>query len=300
MLSTRYERLGFSREQLHIDVHLKCLEHDLLQYKTRGLDWYFMPMAISSCSDTIALRYYCLEDIASTRRYAVMCAEHSIESLFGAWRDEVASHKNRPPSRELWRRYGGWASELQAGILWASCLNDWERVTKLAEYPASDCPIGRFETKQEGYWLLALAGTLRGDDTQRTQYFEVIRKCKSRYHKRLLTMLEAIIARDVVGYEKGLAQHLAYCHEFVFNQPYPRLNDDASSNRTILREQFREMLGDILAEDADDGGDSDTTVPRGIPSVISRDGTILHHYARHLGLKVVWPEEDIDRLVSLD
>lgn len=251
----RYQKLGLRREQLDVESHLRGLELDLKQLEKKVDDWYMAMTAISSGSDLLALCHYYYEDLPSARRYAAMTSEYCQEHFFGSWRKEVPID-NDPPSEAVRKRYEPWARHFRNSIMWAMCLGDWRKVCKLSEYPTDECPIGRYETRQECYWLLVLAGVLRGDEAQQHKYFDAVRKCKSKYHRQLLAMTEAILSKDVARYEQELVSHLAHCCEHVFTQP-------------------------------------------GIDAKISKDATILHHYARHLGLDVTWPQEHADRLISL-
>jgi hypothetical protein len=251
-----YERLGFSRDRLDVSNHMQSLKLEMRVFEQKGSDWEMMMTAIASGSDLLAMIYYYYEDLANTRSYALMSIGFYMKHFFGSWRSEIPIGR-KPASESIRKSFEPWARPYQTAVFWAACLGEWDKVKELSTYPTDECPIGRYsETKQDCYWLLALAGVLRGDGTQQEKYFKVVRKCRSKYHRQLLDMLEAILARDISIYHKALDEHLYYCVEHLFDEPR-------------------------------------------IDRKISRDGTILHHYARHLGLDVAWPKEHIDRLVSL-
>lgn len=201
-----------------------------MKNRPRDIDLYKTDFVWTA--NVIALDSYYLEQKQEAIKYARLMFDYTLEYFFGRWRTEMPLDGG-PPSEDRRKKYGTWSDEFRKSVFWASCLGEWAKVKKLAAYPDGNCPVGRYEPKLFCYWVLVLAGVLRGEPLEKLKdYTNTIDKSRRKYYTLLLNMLRAILNQDEDAFNARLAEYLDYCDEHTFNTP--NLDERVSVDGTFL------------------------------------------------------------------
>jgi len=286
-----YKRLGLRARDLSTKWEAERLNRipKIMQERPRDIPIYKVDYVYTT--NFIALNKYYLDERREAIKYAHLMVDYTIEYFFGNWRSEEPIDEG-PPDEERRKKYGTWTDEFREAIFWASCLGQWEKVKKLAQYPTDECPIGRCESKLFCYWLLTLAAVLRGEPLENVEeYTNKVANSRRKYYTTMLSMLESILDKDSVKFNKLLKEHLDHCNKTLFC-PQP------VSKREIQKVTL--FIDIARAEGIDVKVPQEyAPIPVSITDRVARDGTFLINFARHKGLEVEIPEQYVDRIVVL-
>ncbi len=193
-----YEQHGFSRDLVDPGGDIRSVERWL-----GSEDRVDIAIERRSCPVTtghlVAVKYYLLDDHANARLWARKVVDFADEYFFGAWRDRVPSgtYQDKPPDRAFYDKRAGWLPELQAGLLWGSCLGEWDRVGRYAAYLRDDVIRDAEQSVENRAWYLILAGGLRGRPwAEMTEFVETVRRGRRKQEQLLLDVLESIYVGD--------------------------------------------------------------------------------------------------------
>jgi hypothetical protein len=227
-----YKRLGLRKSRIGLKFDMDRLDRlpQMMLNQPRDIDLYKQDFV--STTQWIALYHYYLSNLHEAKKYAGLMIDYTIEYFFGKWLAE-APLDGGPPDKERRKRYAAWTDEFREAVFWASCLGEWEKAERIAEYPTSECPVGRYEPKLFCYWCLLVAGVLRGESLESlSEYTETIAKSRRKYYTCLLNMLCAILEEDENRFNSYLAVYLDYCNENTFNRP--EIDEKVSIDGTFL------------------------------------------------------------------
>jgi hypothetical protein len=231
-MSALYKRFGLSKKSICTHGEIERLKRipQIMQRRSRDIPIYKGELV--STAYWIAINKYYADKHKEATKYAHLMIEHATEYFFGSWRYEAAID-GQPPDAEKRKKYGAWSDEFRKSIFWASCLGDWDSVRKLAEYPTDECPVGRYEPKMFCYWLLLLAGVLRGESFKSLKrHTDKLHRSKKTYYILLLNMLHAVLDKKAAKFNEVLTEYLDYCNENTFNRP--EIDEKVSTDGTFL------------------------------------------------------------------
>ena len=230
-MTVLYRRLGVGKSEMPIKIIMDGIKKSLEKLNKAKYPDDIISNLSARC-DLLAFYFCYLEQFDEAKKYAQRMIDYTLEYFFGDWRNEIPIDGN-PPDAELRKKYEPWTRQFRPAIFWASCLGDWEKVRELAEYPTKQCPVGRYEPKLFCYWLLLLAGVLRGESLNSLQeYVDKVSKSRRRYYILLFNMLKAILDADSEHFNHELEKYLDYCNEHTFNRP--EIDEKVSIDGTFL------------------------------------------------------------------
>ena len=228
-----YERLNIEEDQLIVQDTLRLLKKE----KKRLNDLDDVPgfmLSLVSTHHMLVQEYYYLEENDKAKQYINDLIDVAKEYFWGNWRTQYDIGRSKPADPKTWKSVEPWTTEFRNVILWTSCINDWESVYKFAEYPTDDCPINRYEPRQEGMWFLLLAAAIRGEKKETLdKYAGMIKKGKqNKYQKLLLNILYALLDMDNERFNQELDVFLDYCQKNIFTAKH--LDKKLSLDGTLL------------------------------------------------------------------
>lgn len=227
-----YRRLGLKKGDMPARIWVEELEELPDVMRRRPQDTGLYKSEFASTTGLLALYYFYLEEADAAWKYARLMVDYAIEYFFGKWRAEVPIDAG-PASPERRKRYGSWASQFRKAVFWASCLGQWKKVRRLAQYPTRECPIGRYEPKLVCIWLLLLAGVLRGELLESLcKYTDAIDRSRRKYYTLLLNVLRVVLDSDSENFNTLLREYLDYCNEKTFCRP--EIDEKVSIDGTFL------------------------------------------------------------------
>jgi len=285
-----YKRLGIQRKEMPVVSSVESF-HKLLDSLSEAKDPDDIISFLSSDGDILAFYFYYTEQTEEAKKYARLSIDYTLEYFFGKWREEKPIDKN-PPDPVRRKKFEPWERDFRQSIFWASCLDEWDKVKKLAEYPTDECPVGRYEPKLFCYWLLTLAAVLRGEPLEDVkEYTNKVANSRRKYYTTMLSMLEAILDKNSVKFNKLLKEHLDHCNIKLF---YPQPVSRKEIKKAALFINFARSEGiDVKVPQ------EYAPIPVPVTDRVARDGTFLINFALYKGLNVQVPPEYTDRIVRL-
>jgi hypothetical protein len=159
----------------------------------------------------IACICYLREEIPLAMRYADMTVENGIDYFFSDWRKKVAVNDKTYESYR-WKEHGSdWYSEFPISVLWTTCLGQWNKAKKIAEYPTRECYSERTKGSPEVCYYLILAAALRGESLDTVNDFiEVVETGVKKREKLLLAVLKTIVQQDKKAFDKVFLEYMKY------------------------------------------------------------------------------------------
>lgn len=225
-----YERLGISSNLIDVEGTKECLELYLKGTKDPNMDYVYKRTVVTE-SGFLCLYYYCLEDWLNVRKYAQVMFDGLKDYFFGEWKD-ITPTDDGIIDRNWWK-ITGWITEFREGLLWASCLNKWDTVFEIAQYPDDQCRRNTLYSKEFHQWYRLLAALLRGESINKlTRYTEFIENSRKRKEKYLLSLLRAVLDKDSDRFNKILREYMKYYKKREFVKP--EITEKLAIDATIL------------------------------------------------------------------
>jgi hypothetical protein len=195
-----------------------------------------IPSAYSGLVDCSGMAAYCcyvVNEIDAAKKYAIIVPSAAIDYFYGKWRSEsLTDEKTIDPI--WWKRRGTWVDEFRHAIAWASCLGEWDKIAKIAEYPTPECveylPI---KVNPHLSCYLCLAAVIRGENLDPyKKYVDIIERGTKRKEKLMLEVLKAIESKDKDSFEKTFLDYMKFYKQKEF--PKDDFDDKVSFDGTIL------------------------------------------------------------------
>lgn len=204
-----YERLGVDGRVLNEEATVKFLErwdNPIVNIKNTHT-----VKALRVSEPNFAAYFYCvIENNAEAKKFANMTVESAIDLFFGEWRQKVPT-RDGSIDPEYWKLNSSWDNEFRETVLWASCLGDWGKAIKVAQYPTSEC-CNKYAIKNpEMNYPLILAAYIRGDSLESVQSsIEIVEKGVKKKEKLLLAVLMSIVKKDKEMFDKAFLEYMKY------------------------------------------------------------------------------------------
>lgn len=202
-----YEKFGLDKRVLSTNYEIENL-NESLSFTRTDKAWLITVHKETTIfsSSFISFRFYLLDEKKKAMEYAQSLLGYAIEFFFGSWRSLVQRKNSKKNIK-----FGLWMDEFRETIFWGSCLEEWKKIAKIAEYPDDECLLEPEEKKETRAWLLLLAAVLRGELFQAQQrYIDAIEQGRQKREKLLLTVLRTILEGDVEKLNQELKTYLQH------------------------------------------------------------------------------------------
>jgi hypothetical protein len=126
-----------------------------------------------------------------------------------------------------------WIEHFREAIFWGSCLDEWEKMEEIAQYPGEDTEGEIWEPKGYRAWYLLIAAILRGQSlSELRKYTDIIEAGRRKREKLLLKILRAILDGAVATANHELETYLKYYKKYEF--PKPEITEKVCIDGTFL------------------------------------------------------------------
>jgi len=204
-----WQRLGvdpgmLNKEDLEKNVRKSLEKTTYLKGVPTQKSWAVSMSSFAACC------CYVLEDIEDTKRYGRISVDAAVDYFYSDWREKVPTdEKTIDPS--WWKKRHYWYDEFWYSVLWAMCLDMWDIVLKIAQYPDMECYSERTRGSPEIAYRLLLAAVIREENLEDYQVLvDEIEKGLRKKEKLLWAVLKAIVDKDEAAFDKAFLEYLKY------------------------------------------------------------------------------------------
>jgi hypothetical protein len=209
-----YERYGLSTP---IETYLEDLERSRQPGQSPHSE-EMVAWSVPLARSRVAECYYLMGDRKNATKHGRYVPKESLEYFYGSWRSRVKTDLGTYDP-DWWHGRTNWMKHFSFGVCWASCLEDWKSVVRLAEYPTADCVVDPGMTKEDKTAYVLLAELLGGEDAAVSQLLiTVIDQSKKQKPKLLAQVIRALQEKGHAKFQEALEAYLRYFRKSEFKR----------------------------------------------------------------------------------
>ena len=157
-----YERFGLNSANVDPEILIDVIKGDEEAIEEGHEDWERNLNSLATNRAVIAVCYYLMEDFKRSRKYANESIAAAMEFFFGNWRQKQPT-ENDEIDPEWWHENETWTDLFRLSLFWASVIDDWKSLRRLASYPDDKSGTDVETTPAQRQLYLEISEFIRSD-----------------------------------------------------------------------------------------------------------------------------------------